>query len=235
MKLAMSKPGMRLSVLLLGCYLFFAPFAAAQSSDVDKYGGTKMLKCAQATGWFHTEKINNRWWLCTPLGNAFYAQMMIGVQPAMDSTLIAKIASKYPTTTAWTIAANTQLLSWGFNSLTSYSYLYNLPTGDNSNFPLDANGIHSQPVKMPFTLQTRPAYYAMRNPAVGAVPFLTNPVKNMIYVHSPYYTGYVASSGVADYYDSGIATWLHDDLTTGLDYEWTTFNNSPYQNYIIGI
>jgi hypothetical protein len=157
--------------------------------------------------------------------------MMIGVDPTIDSTLIAKIASKYPTTAAWTTAVNTQLLSWGFNTFSSYSYLYNLPIGVDSNFPLDSNGIHSQPVKMPFTLQTRPAYYAMRN----TLGFLTGPVKNMLYAHSPYYTGYVASSGVADYYDSGIGTWLHGDLTTGLDSEWTTFNSSPYQNYLIGI
>jgi hypothetical protein len=173
--------------------------------------------------------------LCTPLGNAFYALMMNGVTPNVDSTYTAAIARKYGSTMAWTIEANTRLLSWNFNTLTSNAYLYNLPFGSDNSFPLDSNGIHSQPVKMPFTSEVRPAYYAMKNPAVGPAPFLTNPVKNMIYVHSPYYTGYVASGGVADYYDSGIGTWLHNDLTTGYDYGWSTFNRSPYQNYLIGI
>ena len=222
-------------VLLLAWCLIFAPFAAAQSSDLDQYGGLKSLKCTKATGWFHTQKIGNRWWLCTPLGNVFYAQMMNGVIGNGDSTIQATIARKYSTTAAWTIAANTRVQSWNFNSLTTNAYFENLPVGTDINFPVDSHGIHSQPVKMPFTLEVRPAYYAMRNPVEGSVPFLTNPTKNMIFVHSPYYSGYVASGGVADYYDSGIATWLHDDLTSGKDYAWATFNASPYKNYIIGV
>src|SRR4030095_5282233 len=219
----------------LALAFFSAPPATGQSTGLDKYGGAKSLKCAHATGWFHTEKISNRWWLCTPLGNAFYALMMNGVTPNVDSTYTAAIARKYGSTMAWTIEANTRLLSWNFNTLTSNAYLYNLPFGSDNSFPLDSNGIHSQPVKMPFTSEVRPAYYAMKNPAVGAAPFLTNPVKNMIYVHSPYYTGYVASGGVADYYDSGVGTWLHNDLTTAAAYGLRPFNRSPYQNYLIGI
>jgi hypothetical protein len=197
---------------------------------LDQYGGRTDITCT-ATGWFHTEKIGNRWWLCTPLGNVFYAQMMNGVIGNGDSTIQATIARKYPSTMAWTTAANTQLQSWNFNSLTTNTYLYNLPIGTDPSFPLDSNGVHSQPVKMPFTLEVRPALYAMHN----TLGFLTNPTKNMLYVHSPYYKGYVAGGGIADYYDSGIATWLHGDLTSGADYQWTMFNGSLYQNYIIGI
>jgi len=150
----------------------------------------------------------------------------------MDSTWTAKITSKYGSTAAWTSQANTRLLSWDFNSLTTNAYSENLATGtDFNNFPVDANGIHSQPVKMPFTLEVRPALYAMNN----SQGFLTNPTKNMIYAHSPYYTGYVPSGGVADYFDSGIATWLADDFAPGADYLWSQFNGSPYANYIIGL
>jgi hypothetical protein len=236
MKMAMSKPGVRRCVLLLEWSLFFAPFAAAQSSDLDKYGGAKTLSCAKATGWFHTQKIGNRWWLCTPLGNVFYAQMVNGVTPNIDSTLIAKISSKYGGSIPWTTPTNTQLQSWNFNSLTTNTYLYNLPFGTDPSFPLDSNGIHSQPVKMPFTLEVRPAHYAMSNPVMGSAPFLTKPTKNMIVVHSPYYTGYVPGGGIADYYDSGIATWLHDQLTatSAQDFIFNAFSTSLYQNYIIG-
>ena len=201
---------------------------------LDQYGGRTDIACT-ATGWFHTQKIGNRWWLCTPLGNVFYAQMMNGVTNNVDSTLQATIARKYSTTAAWAVAANTKLQNWNFNSLTTNSNLENLAIGTDNNFPVDSQGIHSQPVKMPFTMEVRPAYYSMRNPVMGSTPFLTNPTKNMIFVHSPYYRGYVAPGGVADYYDSGITTWLHDDLTSGKDYAWTSFNASPYQNYIIGI
>jgi hypothetical protein len=87
---------------------------------------------------------------------------------------------------------------------------------------------------MPFTLEVRPAAYAMANPPGGL--HITNPVKNMMYAHTPFYTEYVPAGGVADYYDSGIANSLQNALTVpGADYQWTLFNASPYQNYIIGI
>lgn len=133
----------------------------------------------------------------------------------------------------WTTATNNRLLSWGFNSLTgSGTYLYNFPIGFDASFPLDSNAIHSQPVKMSFTMTVRPALYAMTNPAISGGPLLSNPVKNMIYVHSPYYTGYVAPGGVADYYDSGIGRWLRKDLQ--IDFAFTMLNASPYKNYLIG-
>ena len=231
----MSKTHARRYLFLLAWLFSFAPFASPQSPDLDKYGGVKNLKCAKATGWFHTQKIGNRWWLCTPLGNVFYAQMMNGVAGNGDSTIQSTIARKYPTTAAWTIAANARLENWNFNSLTTNSYFENLPVGTDTNFPLDSQGIHSQPVKMPFTMMVRPALYAMSNPVKGSAPFLTNPTKNMLFVHTPYYKGYVGPGGIADYYDSGIATWLRDELTSGIDYGWNSFNASPYKNYIIGI
>jgi hypothetical protein len=202
---------------------------------LDQYGGRTDITCT-ATGWFHTEKINHRWWLCTPPGHAFYAQMVNSVSPNEDSTLTAKITSKYGGDIAWTTPTNTQLQSWNFNSLTTNTYFYNLPIGTDGSFPLDSNGIHSQPVKMPFTIEVRPAHYAMSNPVLGSARFLTNPVKNTMYAHSSFYPGYVPAGGIADYYDSGIATWLHDDLiaTSAQDFVMNAFSTSLYQNYLIG-
>jgi hypothetical protein len=214
---------------LLGLTIFILLFTLPLCAQaLDQYGGRTDIPCTP-TGWFHTQKIGNRWWLCTPLGNVFYAQMMNGVI-AQDSTTTAKIASKYGSTPTWTIAANTQIKSWNFNSLTTGSYLYNFPIGTDASFPLDSSGIRSQPVKMPFTLQVRPALYAMHN----SNGWLPNPVKNMLYVHSPFFTGYASPNGIADYYDSGVATWLQTELVPGNDFTITTFNNSPYKNYIIG-
>jgi len=62
---------------------------------------------------------------------------------------------------------------------------------------------------------------------------LTNPVKNMLYVHSPQYTGYVAPGGIGDYYDPGIGTWMQKDLQ--VDLPWTQIGSSPYLNYLIGV
>src|SRR5690349_23571002 len=41
---------------------------------MDQYGGRLDIACGQSTGWFHAEKLNNRWWLCTPNGHGFFFQ-----------------------------------------------------------------------------------------------------------------------------------------------------------------
>jgi hypothetical protein len=50
--------------------------------------------------------------MCSAPG-VFYAQMMIDLQPAVESTLIAKIASKYPTTAPGRQQPIRNCLAWG--------------------------------------------------------------------------------------------------------------------------
>ena len=227
----MNKRIFLLLVLLSG---FASP---GQSQTLDRYGGRTDLKCTHATGWFHTEEIGSRWWLCTPAGNAFFMQGVEQVVPNIDSTYQNRIVSKYGSMMAWTVATNQRLLAWGFNTLATGAYLGSLPTAIDAKFPPDAHGLRSQPVKMPFTLSIRPAYYAMVNPLIGTVAstrLLTEPVKNMLYGHSSFYTGYVAPGGVADYFDTNIGTWL-DDILQASGTIWKSLETSPYANYLIGI
>ncbi len=192
--------------------------------SLDQYGGRTDIKCANATGWFHVEEINKHWWFCTPLGNAFYS---LGV-------------TYTPATIHGTFApadVNRRLESWGFNTVQVGAHSYQTPVvADCSKFPTDSNGICSNPIKMPFVISVNAAYYAMSNPSISGpnAPLLTNPVKNMIAVYSPYYTGY-KSVGIADYYDSGIGTWLQKDIQQDTGALWSALKTSPYANYIIGI
>jgi len=49
-------------------------------TQLDQYGGSKAIPCsAGAKPHFYTEKINNRWWLCTPAGNAFFMKGVYNV------------------------------------------------------------------------------------------------------------------------------------------------------------
>ena len=43
--------------------------------DLDQYGGWTQLN-GQRTGFFHVEKLGNRWWFVTPEGNAYYMLQM---------------------------------------------------------------------------------------------------------------------------------------------------------------
>lgn len=40
---------------------------------LDRYGGRTDVPALRATGWFHTQKQGDRWWLVTPEGHAFFS------------------------------------------------------------------------------------------------------------------------------------------------------------------
>jgi len=135
--------------------ILFATFAAAASTAVaqgalDQYGGSTQIPCPKglATS-FYTQKVGNRWWICTPAGNAFW---MLGVyQIAGDShvdesggTYDARFQSKYGSTAIGWPQSLRRLKSWGFNTVGPYSYTMTWPSTTNSAW---AGG--QQPVKMP--------------------------------------------------------------------------------------
>jgi hypothetical protein len=55
-------------IAFLVCGLAGAP---AQSAELDTYGGFTDVK-GEKTGFFHTQKIDDRWWLVTPEANGFF-------------------------------------------------------------------------------------------------------------------------------------------------------------------
>ena len=206
------------------------------SAALDQYGGRTDITCT-ATGWFHTQKIGKRWWLCDPLGNVFWSNTLDDVSYPLDANIVTKYGSYYP---VWVEETDLRVEEWKFNTLGLNSYFGLYPWAIDSSFPLDSHGLHSQPVKLPFIMDIRPGYYSMLNQAVttnseGTIALLTNPVKNMLAVHTPVYSGYVYTA-IPDWYDSGIGTWMLADLQN--DTEWSWFNNgspSPYVNYLIGM
>lgn len=47
--------------------------AAPKSTNLDRFGGRTDLPAMRATGWFHTQKQGDRWWLVSPEGHAFFS------------------------------------------------------------------------------------------------------------------------------------------------------------------
>ncbi len=205
---------------------------------LDQYGGREDLKCATATGFFHVEKIQSRWWFCTPLGNAFFMHG-IYVVATSDSGYLTAIKNKYGDSgPQWSISTNQRMESWGFNTLGIYASVTALPTAIDNRFPLDTQGLHSQPVKMPFIMVVRPALYSMENPAISTINFtneklLTEPVKDMFAGLTPFYTDFRPANGVADYFDSKMDAWLAKDLSVSMVFNQIV--KSPYFSYAIGV
>ena len=56
-------------IAVLACLL--GHHSLAENPQLDTYGGHTDIK-GEKTGFFHTEKIDGRWWLVTPEGNAFW-------------------------------------------------------------------------------------------------------------------------------------------------------------------
>jgi Putative Ig domain len=226
----------------------FSLTVAAAGAKLDQYGGRTDISCAGgATGYFYKEKIANRWWLCTPAGNAFFYQGIYGVdyewvdgndpQGVNGKTLLS---TKYGASAiggdwlaVWAPATLNRLESWGFNAtVNSSSHVW--PTDTDSNYTTPD---HSVPVKMPFITYVRPGLGSMMNYVItGSTPFLAEPVKGFMYAASPVYNGLVINWRgwqIADWYDPKVASWLQQELAN--DPSWTPLKSSTYANYLIGI
>ena len=208
--------------------------------SLDQYGGREDISCANATGYFHVEKLSNQWWYCTPLGNAFFEEGVYVVSNAATSGYQTKIVSKYGGGMAWVVPTLNRIKGWGFNTLANYETANAVPTATSSVWPLDFNSIHSNPVKMPFILEIRPALYSMRNPyvslAAGPATQLLPPssaVKCVSCGWSSIYMDWRPPAGEADFFDPNMQTWLHTFMAEASS-EIASEKASPYANYLLG-
>ena len=225
----------KIFMLLCSAALFGVP---CWGQALDPYGGLKSLKCQTATGYFHVEKLGTRWWFCTPVGNAFFMEGVYAVASGVDAGYLSAVKRKYRDTSAWSEETNKRLKSWGFNTLGLYAQVSTRPSFVDPSYPTDANGSRSQPVKLPFLINVRPALYSMTNPLIEMIHpngqrLLEEPVKNIIYGESPYYKEYRPSTGIADYFDGKMGLWLERELAQAKPLN--EIKNSPSLSYLVGI
>jgi hypothetical protein len=224
----------RVTSVLLLCG-FCAGAVIASRPQTDSFGAGITHVCSKTTGYFHAEKSDGRWFLCTPQGHTFFIIGVDAVFPSQSAgsdglSHYQKVVAKYGDADAyWAEATARRIQHWGFNTLGTYTSRYVEPTYQDNKYPEDAHGLHSHPTKLPFITLARPAYYAMKNEH----GYLPEPVKNLTYGASPFYTGYSPPNGIADYFDSKLDAWLGADLAA--ESGWTELHKSPYLNYLIGI
>ena len=94
------------------------PEAAAMC---DVYGGLidESLK-QEATGFFYTKKIGDRWWTIDPLGYPFYRSAVVAVTTGSDRQT-TMLVSKYGSVENWAISISDRLRELGFNSVGGWS------------------------------------------------------------------------------------------------------------------
>ena len=107
------------------------------SGSLDQYGGNPALPCTGGQrAHFYTEKINSRWWLCTPDGNTFFENNAFNIAAnngdahtpgPQGKSYNTVVQSKYGNAndySAWAEAQIARLKAWGFNTIGEYSDWY---------------------------------------------------------------------------------------------------------------
>src|ERR1044071_295231 len=91
-------------------FVFFLGSLYAQTFDI--YGGVQQSPCTGGTtGYFYTEKVGNRWWLCTPSGNHYFFQGVGG------ANALASSATKCGSSSNWANSQVSFMKSVGFNAI----------------------------------------------------------------------------------------------------------------------
>ena len=103
----------------------------SEVADYDVYGGLMDESMKQeATGFFYTKKIGDRWWTIDPLGYPFYRTAIVTVTMG-NKTQKQKVLSKYGDAAGWAQAANNRLFELGFNSVGAWSTIGELINSKN--------------------------------------------------------------------------------------------------------
>jgi hypothetical protein len=87
---------------------------------LDEYGGFVNMS-TKATGFFRTEKINNKWWVIDPIGHTFIVAAVNSIKLGASPNNKIAFDSLYHTNQNWIFEVNQLLKSNGFNTAGSWS------------------------------------------------------------------------------------------------------------------
>ena len=111
--------GVRQRVVSIAILLGSILSSASGGQDLDTYGGFTDIK-GEKTGFFHIEKIDGRWWLVTPEGNAFWG---IGMAHPVTDYMQGAITFTYGgDQEAWLRGTIQRMRDLGYNCVWSGPY-----------------------------------------------------------------------------------------------------------------
>ena len=86
----------------------------------DEFGGMEG-KVAEATGFFYSKKINERWWIIDPNGNKYIAKGVVTVRPGTSDKQIDMVKKKFGSDQNWLDETSKLLSQNGFNGAGNWS------------------------------------------------------------------------------------------------------------------
>jgi hypothetical protein len=106
--------------------------STAEKAKYDVYGGLMDESMRQeATGFFYTKKIGDRWWTIDPLGYPFFRTSVVTIIAGSSDGQKAAVKEKYGNTATWAQATTDRLRELGFNSAGGWSSIGSLIKADN--------------------------------------------------------------------------------------------------------
>ncbi len=188
---------------------------ATSAPSFDQYGGRTDISCTTNAGKWHTEKINSRWWICTPAGHAFFKQStyITGIAPNLN------INAKYGSTVNFVNAQLSRFRAWGFNTIDINGYEGLWPTAS----PMPS-------ILMPFVRGLKPGLYAAAGYKNG-FPAINYVVQNVwATMPGPFYQYKPWLPLQPDVSDSGIATVAGAQMAAD-----TRITGNPNVSYVMGL
>jgi len=85
-----------------------------------QYGGI-LARRAQATGFFHAQQLDGRWWLVDPLGCLYLNVAVVSVTPGNSPPPRASLPQRFGTQAAWADSTSALLQRNGFNGTGAWS------------------------------------------------------------------------------------------------------------------
>lgn len=107
-----------------------AGFKSKKQVATSLYGGWKTWK-KEATGFFRTQKIDNRWWIIDPEGNPFIHKAVVALAPGRSINQQREFDKKYATLDNWLKKETQMLRSYGFNGVGAWSNVDVLQKSEN--------------------------------------------------------------------------------------------------------
>ena len=103
----------------IACMIYGFAVVSASAAELDAYGGFADVK-GKKTGYFHTQKIDGRWWLVTPEGHGFFG---IGISHPVTSFSQGAVAFSYNgSQEAWLRDGIKKMRDLGYNCVWSGPY-----------------------------------------------------------------------------------------------------------------
>jgi hypothetical protein len=162
-------------------------------ANEDMYGG-RLDRKADATGYFHTQKVGGRWWMVDPLGHLYLNSAVVDLHPGESDVNRAALTSTFGTSAEWMRRTHEMLLANGIHGAGAWSSATMLRAS-----PLQA----THPLAYSVNLDIMSAYGKHRGGTYAASGHLGYPV-DTIFVFDPEFVTF------ADHYLDRIDS-LRDD------------------------